>query len=179
MNSIPTLFEYQAERFSEHLAVKEPDNSITYQELNAKANQIARIILTHVSNTNTPIVTLVSNNFSSIVAMMGILKAGKAYVAIDPSYPEERINDILNDSQSEIIITDDENLITNRLSSNSGDVIQVSHIINLNKIDPTIPTSNLDVKILPEDYANLIYTSGSTGKPKGIINNHRIVLHEL
>jgi amino acid adenylation domain-containing protein len=174
-----TQFQYRVNEFENKIAIKEEHRSITYGELNRKANMIARSIQSLSAEEDQTAIILTGFGIPTITAMLGILKAGKAYVSVEPSHPEERIIDILNDTQSKIIVSDDENLnLTNSVVRSTTDIYPIT-VINIDSIDQTTPATNLDLNISPDDYFHLIYTSGSTGKPKGVINNRRIITSKL
>src|SRR5213075_3269684 len=103
-----------------------------------------------------------------IAAMLGALKAGKAYVPLDPSYPSERLAQIVKDSQAQVIIT------KNQFQKTATAI--VTKVINFNKLGNKA-ASDVDVSTAPQALAYLLYTSGSTGQPKGVMQNHRNVLH--
>jgi amino acid adenylation domain-containing protein len=145
------LFEEQVEKTPDAIAVKFEDQHLTYRELNERANQVAH----HLDvKPDTLIGLSVERSLEMIVGMLGILKAGAAYVPLDPSYPEERLNFILEDSGIEILLDKE----------------------RLEKIDePNIENPSTDVK--PNNLAYVIYTSGSTGKPKGVLIEHQSLVN--
>ncbi|UCH97791.1 MAG: amino acid adenylation domain-containing protein, partial [Candidatus Aminicenantes bacterium] len=112
-----------------------------------------------------------------IAGIMGTLKANKAYVPLDPSYPLQRLQFMLEDSGARVILTDNRNF--NLAVKVRDNVNKRIPIINVNKIyhDERIPGENLGLPIKPGNFAYILYTSGSTGAPKGVIQNHRNVLH--
>jgi hypothetical protein len=122
---------------------------------------------------------LFGQNIEMIVAIMGVLKAGKVYVPLDVTYPLERLEFMLEDSDSRLIVTDNDNF--NLAVKLRDRVNKRIPIININEleIDKSIhnPGTNPDIRINPGNAAYILYTSGSTGKPKGVIQNHRNVLH--
>ena len=175
----PTRFESQVEKFKDKIAIKEQENYLTYGELNRETNQIAHQTLSFHPEHNIPIVILTSYGSPTIKSMIGVLKAGKPYVVVDPTYPEHRIRTILEDSLSNLIITDDENLELTELVLESTSNLSSVEILNINRINQATSTANPGITISPDDFAFLIYTSGTTGKPKGVINNHRNLLSKI
>ncbi len=145
------LFEEQVEKTPDAIAVQFEDQELTYRELNARANQVAH----HLDvKPDTLIGLSVERSLEMIVGMLGILKAGAAYVPLDPSYPEERLNFILEDSGIEILLDKE----------------------RLEQIDEqNVENPNTDVK--PNNLAYVIYTSGSTGKPKGVLIEHKSLVN--
>jgi amino acid adenylation domain-containing protein len=108
-----------------------------------------------------------------IAAILGVLKAGKAYVPLDPAYPAERLAYILADSQASAVLTNDENMVLTKTSTNG------TRQINIDAIDHAGSIENLIVPISPDALVYILYTSGSTGRPKGVMQNHRNVLHHI
>ena len=118
---------------------------------------------------------LFRHSVEMIVGILGALKAGKAYVPLDATYPSERLEFMLADSDCRLMVTDTENFhLAQKLRNKVNKRIQV---IVVNDIDENIPAGNLEIDINPGDLAYILYTSGSTGNPKGVMQNHRNVLH--
>ncbi len=151
------LFEEQVEKTPDAIAVKFEDQELTYSQLNERANQLAHYLLCLGVKADSLIGLSVERSLEMIVGMLGILKAGAAYVPLDPNYPEERLSFILEDSQIEILLDQE----------------------CLEQIDQqSVENPNTDVK--PNNLAYVIYTSGSTGKPKGVLIEHKsLVNHTL
>ena len=105
---------------------------------------------------------------------MGVLKAGKCYVPMDPLYPRARIHDILEDSQSSVIVTDSRNRALAGEVAGAG-----AGIINIDEMDAGISDADLGLSISPGSPNAIYYTSGSTGQPKGVIRVHRNSLHGI
>jgi amino acid adenylation domain-containing protein len=177
--SIPVRFEKQVVRYPNNIAVKDERNTLTYESINNEANRVAHTILATNKDTGNPILILTGYGSPTITAMMGVLKSGKAYTILDPSFPQDRITEILVDSQSNLILTDEENIkLANFLVMDNKENIKLQ-IVNINKIDSDLPSQNPGVKIPPDAYANILYTSGSTSRPKGVIRDHASVLHSI
>ena len=163
------LFEEQVKKTPNALAVVYENQSLTYRQLNQKANQLAH----HLQNLGVQPDSLVSicleRSLEITIAILAILKAGGACVPIDPKYPHERINFILNDSQTKIIISQ-ESLISSLPHTSA------KHLIKLDQQWTEIKqqsAENLTVEMKNDYLAYLIYTSGSTGIPKGVAVPHR------
>ncbi|MGE5458578.1 MAG: amino acid adenylation domain-containing protein, partial [Methanococcaceae archaeon] len=142
--------------------------SMTYEELNKKANRLASYLTKTGVHQEQLIGICLERSLSMIVSIWGILKAGCAFVPIDPMYPEERIQYILSDSSINILITQKELVETKELKFNGT-------LIFLNEENEKInwePDDNLDVDIQLQQLAYVIYTSGSTGRPKGTMVSH-------
>lgn len=170
--SIPERFEKIVREYPHHLAVETGNEVMTYAELNAQANRIARLILERVERNVHPVALLFGKGSAQIIGMLAVLKAGKFFVLLDPSLPEERLAAILQNTGSELLLHDQKNAAS-ATKVTSGD----AQLLPPNFEDGDGSTQNLGLRILPEDLAYVVYTSGSTGMPKGVIQNHQNVLH--
>ncbi|WP_423220166.1 amino acid adenylation domain-containing protein [Bacillus thuringiensis] len=163
--TIQELFEEQVERTPTAIALEFNGESLTYNELNKKANKLARILRRNDVKENTVVPILVRRSFNLIIGILGILKAGGCYLPLDPEYPVDRIDYMLEDSKGSLLLTE-ENL-SNHLSF-TGSIISIDSQELEYQMD-----SNVDKINKAEDLAYVIYTSGSTGKPKGVAIEHR------
>ena len=165
-------FEAQVRDDAGRLAVMTPRVTLTYGELNALANQIAHAIVRHAGAREEPIALLFDHDALAIAAMLGVLKAGRLYVPLDPSYPGPRLEYILRDSTSRLLITEGRHVALARaLAGDRADVLDVESI--------DAPATSPDSATGPDSPAFILYTSGSTGRPKGIVQTHRNVLHDV
>src|SRR3989337_270563 len=103
--SIPDRFEQQVAKYPNRIAVKTRNHTLTYDALNKGANRVARAILAQRGDGNEPIALLLENDASMIAGILGVLKAGKIYVPLDPSLPSARLAYILEDSQAALVLT--------------------------------------------------------------------------
>ncbi len=162
---IQNLFEDIVIKQFNETAISFGEENITFDELNRKVNQMAHYLRGLGIKPNDTVAILVPRSINTIVALFAVIKSGAAYIAIDSNYPQKRIDYILKDSQSKIIITED---------SLSKKIPKNIQIIDVN--DPEINqqrTANLSMINQPEDLAYVVYTSGSTGKPKGVAIAHK------
>ena len=157
---IKDIFERWVRDEPDKVILTAEDGDFTYSELNSKANRIANALIKRGIKIEDKIMFMMKRDSNLIASVLGIIKAGAAFIPIDPKYPEERINQVLEDSNSKFIIVSD------GIDCNS------SNKINVNELLKEENTSNPDVKLAPENLAFLIYTSGSTGKPKGVMLTH-------
>ena len=166
---IHRIFESQVERSPDAVALIYQDIHLTYQELNSRANAIARHLIELGVGPEKPVGICSERSADMVLAILAILKAGGAYVPLDPMYPEERLRMILEDSAIEVILT--HHSVKNLFSE-----IPITHILS---IDDSRYTGgygeNPEGGAVPENLAYIIYTSGSTGKPKGTLIPHRQV----
>lgn len=162
------LFEEQVERTPEAIALIFEGSKFTYRELNERANQLAHYLQTLGVKPETFVGICIERSLEMMVALLGVLKAGGAYIPLDPAYPQERLAYMLADSQLKVLLTQD--IIVPYLPPNQAQIIRLdadwSDIASQNTTNPT-RTINLD------ELAYVIYTSGSTGKPKGVLIPHR------
>ncbi|MDY7019981.1 MAG: amino acid adenylation domain-containing protein [Cyanobacteriota bacterium] len=167
---IHQLFEQQVEQCPDAIALTYGDRQLTYQELNIRANQIAHNLEKIVTEPDTLIGIFMERSIDSFIAILGILKAGAAYVILDPNYPQERLSFILEDTQIAAIITNQKN---NRLESFNIPILDLEKDKNiLNDENSQNPINH----VTAENLAYVMYTSGSTGKPKGVCIPHRGVV---
>ena len=164
---IPDLFEIQAARTPDAMAVAFGFESVSYRELNSRANQLAAHLIRLGARAETRVAICLERGSAMITALLGILKAGAAYVPLDPGYPAERLSYILQDSASQILLTQD--ALLSQLPSFSGKVVLLDgHWEEITRHS----SQNLARAIYPKNLAYIIYTSGSTGKPKGVSITH-------
>ncbi|MEH2114170.1 amino acid adenylation domain-containing protein [Nostoc sp.] len=167
--TLVTLFEQQVAQTPDKIAVVFAGQSLSYQELNQKANQLAHYLLQLKSEQqlpNNPLIAIcVERSLEMLISIFGILKAGGAYVPIDPNYPQERIHLMLEDSNTAILLTT--SLIQKQLPleklQNPCQVV----FIELETWAEQ-PTDNPQSSSIDNELAYVIYTSGSTGRPKGV-----------
>ena len=169
--------EEQVAKTPNNTALSFGHESLTYQELNARANQLAFYLRSLGVKPETLVVVSLERSLELPVTLLGIIKAGGAYLPIDPNYPEERINFMLSDADASIIITNSKHAYKYKNCANSR-----NKLITLDIDWITIssqPCENLIQYITPNNAAYVIYTSGSTGRPKGVINIHRGLVNRL
>jgi len=170
--SIPDRFEQMVRMYPDRLAVKTRSNQFTYDELNKAANRVAHAILSKRSESQEPVALLFGNNAPMIVAVLGVLKASKIYVPLDPSFPHARLASMLEDSEAELILTNSQNLsLGNELAPST------SQVVNIDGIDASLSDETIGFSIPPDALACILYTSGSTGEPKGVTQSHRTINH--
>jgi amino acid adenylation domain-containing protein len=172
--SIPERLENIVRIHPDRPALKAKNLSWTYDELNQSANRIAHAILNGCTQGTEPIALLLEPGASPVLAMIGVLKAGKTYVPLDPHYPRSRLQFMLQDCRARVVVTDSQNYSFARELAQD-----TSELINIDKLDSALPTDEPDSSRSPNSLAYIMYTSGSTGQPKGVMQTDRNVLHEI
>ena len=172
--TIPELFEAQVQKTPDNIALVFKNSKYTYKELDERSNTIANEIRRKANITPDDIIGIMTNRSELMInGILGILKAGAAYLPIDPEYPIERISFMLHDSKAKLILTE-----TNLFGiAKEADGLNKSRSSQTTEIlDISVPNESSDKKpyanILSSNLAYIIYTSGSTGKPKGVMIEH-------
>jgi amino acid adenylation domain-containing protein len=160
------LFEAQVIKTPDAVAIACEGRSLTYNQLNHRANQLAHYLQTLGVGADVLVGICVERSIETIVGILGILKAGGGYLPLDPSNPQQRLEYILQDAKVKILVT--ESSSSEKLT---GCQVTICLDTDLHIID-TYPTANLAHRGQPDNLAYVIYTSGSTGQPKGVAVNH-------
>ncbi|MDQ0416224.1 fengycin family lipopeptide synthetase D [Croceifilum oryzae] len=169
--TIQQLFEEQVEKTPNRIAIQFGNQKISYLELNETANRWARVLRKQGVTRESRVGFITDRSSEMIIGLLSILKAGGSYVPIDPSYPEDRKQYILEDSKASILMVQDVSMIPD------GYVGEVLVLAEMDQIDEE--SSNLEPISLAENVAYIVYTSGSTGKPKGILTTHRNIVKTI
>jgi amino acid adenylation domain-containing protein len=172
------LFEQQVARSAAAVAVEQEDRQLTYGDLNRRSNRLAHYLRASGVSTETRVAICVERSVETIVTLLAVLKAGAAYVPLDPSYPAERLHFMLIDSGSTVLFAQ---APLQRLFAGLDQ--------NLLVLDPTNdrawqdqPQNNPDrpgVKLTSQQLAYVIYTSGTTGEPNGVMIEHRAISNHI
>jgi amino acid adenylation domain-containing protein len=169
--------EDQVERTPDGIAVvmaDTPAGRLSYRELNAQANQLARHLANIGVGRGAAVGVLAERSLDMVVALLGIVKAGAAYVPLDPEYPLRRLSSMMADAQIAALVTHGE--LLKRLPTLTCPVIRLDHdsalIAQRERANPKVEGG-------PDDLAYVIFTSGSTGQPKGAENTHRGICNRL
>ncbi len=165
--TINQLFENQILQVPDNIALVVGDKTVTYAQLNTQANQLARLLRNRGVVRESVVGILAQRSVEMIAALLGVIKAGGAYLPLDPEYPAERIEYMLADSEATILLT--QSWLTEN-DSFTGEKIYLDSERTF-----TGEITNLENINSAEDLIYLIYTSGSTGKPKGTMLEHRTV----
>jgi amino acid adenylation domain-containing protein len=172
--SIPERFESIVRMHPDRITVKAGHQVVTYAELNALANRVAHTVLAERGSEAEPVAILSEKGIGQLASMLGVLKAGKFVVLLDPSFPTARIKAVLEDSQASLVITDAQN------ASLARELLHTRcRLIEFESIDCRTSNEDLHLPISPKAFAFIFYTSGSTGQPKGVVWNHSNLLHGI
>jgi amino acid adenylation domain-containing protein/FkbM family methyltransferase len=170
--TVPELFEVQAERSADAVALRFEGEELSYQELNGLANQLARYLRQQGVGAESRVGISMSRSFDMWIAVLGVLKAGAAYVPLDPGYPQERIAYMVRDSKVEVLLTQEH--LVSELPAEGVQVVCLDadwDLISGHSHEP------LEALSTAENLAYVIYTSGSTGLPKGVAMTHRALVN--
>jgi amino acid adenylation domain-containing protein len=170
--SLVDRFEEQVKLYPDRLAASSASYSLTYAELNDRANRVAHAVAVEGREDDQIVAVVCKDNLLGIVGIIGTLKAGKTVVALDASVPEERLRYILNDSNTSIVLTDSEWVSVDPPLADTIRVLGISDLSNDGFAGYAASS------IHPDSPALLVYTSGSEGRPKGVIQTHRTLLHD-
>lgn len=162
--TISQWFEEQVEATPDNTAVVFEGQTLTYRELNHRSNQLAKQLREKGVKPDAIVGIMVEHSLEMLIGIMGVLKAGGAYLPMDSKYPEERIRYMLEDSQAEILLT--------QAKFKEGRVFGCE-TIELDNANTATDCANLEPVNTPRDLVYVIYTSGSTGKPKGVMIEHQ------
>ena len=172
--TLPQLFQAQAERTPEAIAVVCGELGMSYRELDAESNRLARELRRRGVEPHSRVAVFLDRSHELVVALMAILKSGSAYVPLDPAYPSERLQYMLENSRPAALVT--RASLRGRLACEAMRVITVDSLALLiaeQDAEPPAPAPS------PSDAAYVIYTSGSTGRPKGVTIHHRALVNLL
>ncbi|HFQ94937.1 MAG TPA: non-ribosomal peptide synthetase, partial [Anaerolineae bacterium] len=192
--TIPDLFAEQLAAAPHAIAAEDEDRALTYAELDARANQLAHALLARGLQPDQPVAVILPPGLDWLIALLGVLKAGGAYLPIDPGYPPERMRYMIEDSGARLVISNQLSVISDQSegqkargqrSEVGSETLDIGHWtlddlthyalrITSSKVQSQ-PTTNPNIAIHPENAAYIIYTSGSTGRPKGAVIPHRAV----
>lgn len=159
-DTLVSLFEKQVKASPNRLAVEFDGKTLTYKEVNDRANGLARALLaTGLVRPQAPVGVALKRSDGAVVALLAVMKAGGAYLPIDPTQPEARIRKILDASDAKVLI-------------GPPDLDVGKDVVRLQETAASLDTSDPDVAVAPESAAYIIFTSGSTGTPKGVVVEH-------
>ena len=179
--TIAQLFEEQVDKTPDNIALVFAKESLTYRQLNKRANQLAYAIRAHYQKNNpqgiqadTLIGLYLDRSLEMVISIIGVLKAGGAYVPISPEYPQLRVQFMLEDTQTSLIITHAH--YKPQLNNWSAKLDITPALLAIDDVSENTSSVNLAAINGPKDLAYVIYTSGTTGTPKGVLQLHTNVV---
>ncbi len=164
--TIQEMFEEQVKELPDKIAVFDEEKKLTYSHLNAQANQVAQILLKKGVTAGTLVAVTGERSAAMIIGIIGILKAGGAYLPIADNYPKGRVEYMLHDSKTAIMLCSSK---LEYVPEFIGEILMIDEMLRETALGET---SSLAGRSTPDDLAYVIYTSGSTGKPKGVMVSH-------
>ncbi|MBC7878685.1 MAG: amino acid adenylation domain-containing protein [Anaerolineales bacterium] len=170
---IHDLIQEQVKRTPNAVAVQFEEKSLTYKELDKRADQVAKVLTAQGVKAGTLVGLFVNRSIEMLIGLLGVLKAGGAYLPLDPSFPSDRLAFMIEDSGASIILTQ-----TSLLADMPENKAQVLCLDALDQ-SPSTKRKRKSYSAKPDDLAYIIYTSGSTGKPKGVQIHHQAVVNFL
>ena len=173
--SLAKLFELQAEKTPDATAIIFDEQYLTYRELNRRANQTAHYLLARNAQPEQRVGVCMERSVMMVVALLGILKAGAAYVPLDPSYPKDRLAFMMEDTGPQALLIQG-HLAEDFIACNAVRIVRMDE--QWHEIARQ-PDANTAISITGQNICYVIYTSGSTGKPKGVMNTHAGVRNRL
>nr|WP_225872653.1 non-ribosomal peptide synthetase/type I polyketide synthase [Pedobacter frigoris] len=171
--SLPQLISDVVAMYPDHSALTFKDVSFTYSELNAKANQLAALLIENGLKKGDKIAVSLDRSAELVVGILAAIKAGGVYVPLDPKFPANRINYMLEDSGAVFLLTSSSGKIENKAG-----IREIVLNETLHKLDG-YPSTNPEVIITGTDLLYVLYTSGSTGQPKGVMVAHHNMVNFL
>ena len=169
-HTVSQLFEAQATKQATSIALICSEQSLTYQELNQQANQLAHFLIEQGVESDTPVALYMQRSTSLIVAILAVLKAGGCYLPLDTKWPTQRIKQINDDAQPLLTLSEVQHQAE---LEKSQSYVPTYYLDGVGKPWSSKPTNNPDRQISIDDAAYIIYTSGSTGNAKGVVVEHR------
>ncbi|HEU5376898.1 MAG TPA: amino acid adenylation domain-containing protein, partial [Ktedonobacteraceae bacterium] len=173
------LVQYQVEKTPDAVALRYEEKQITYQELDARANQLAHILLELGVGPDVGVGIACERSVELVIGLLGILKAGGAFIPLDPSYPAQRLRFMVEDAQLALLLTQE------HLAPLFSEIpVRLLYLDNLprrhqNGADKESSSQLPPISPHPQNLAYSIYTSGSTGQPKGVLNTHQGIVNRL
>ncbi len=171
--TVVDLFKEEVAKTPNKIALKDDTRAYTYKELDAFSSQISNYLnQKYGANQKQSVAVLLDRSAVMVAVLLGILKSGKSYIPLDPAFPAERLSYIIENSQTEIIISEKDFAVD---ATTEASILKLEHLLEqINEYDTSCTTI-----VSPEDTAYIIYTSGSTGNPKGVEIGHRSLTNFL
>jgi amino acid adenylation domain-containing protein len=171
--TVTELLRQQAEITPNNIALEFHDSKITYDELLKKVNQLAYYLEAQGVQSGDFIAVAIPRCSELVISLLAIMQCGAAYLPLDPQYPKDRLEFMLNDSDAKVLLTSKK--VAEALSSQCDTLFIEDAMASLDQY----PVTRLETKVNPDNFAYLLYTSGSTGNPKGVTITHKNLVNFL
>ncbi|HEU4963913.1 MAG TPA: amino acid adenylation domain-containing protein [Bacilli bacterium] len=172
--TIHAILAERAAKFADNIAIRAGERTLTYRELEARANRLAHHLRRQHVGPDTPVVLLAHRSPELLIALLAVLKAGGAYVPVDPNYPDARIRHLLQTCDAPVALVAEQ--LADKLGDFDGQALVLERMEELTADLDSTPPQEISS---PEDLAYMIFTSGSTGQPKGVQIKHRGLVNYL
>ena len=172
--SVPGRFERIVRQHADKLAVKSSGHAWTYAELNRIANRLAHALLSAIGPESAPVALLFEHDAPAIAGIFGVLKAGKFYASLDPSFPLSHNEAVLSDLRAPLLLCDRANLAAAYALAKNG-----CRLLIYDDIDDSFSPENPELSVTARTPLAVYYTSGSTRQPKGVLRNQNVTLRRV
>ncbi len=170
--SLPFYFDKNVRKRPNEIVLEANGETLTFKQLDDESNKLAARLLDEGLNTESIIGVLLPRSMEAVIAFLGIIKSGMVYLPLDPEYPTDRLNFIVQDAQPAFVVSNQ------ALKGSFNGIVAPPRMLIIEEVLTTAGDFQPDlIQILPEQLAYIIYTSGSTGNPKGVMIEHRAVAH--
>lgn len=173
-DTLPGRFALAVERFADRLAIDDGRRRLSYRQLDAESDYLARSIGQRAGVREMPVCLLIDQSADLIVAILAVLKSGRAYVPVDRSDSPEDIRAVVADTGACLLVCDEQNLALASRAAPAG-----TRCLSIDELRAPGSPPLAEIDISPDDDAYIYYTSGTTGRPKGVVDIHRNVLHNI
>lgn len=171
METIIKMFEKQVAKTPDNIAIKDAKGIVTYEELNKKVNQYARILIEHGVKKQDRVCLVMDHSIDMIIAILAIIKTGATYIPMEPNFPKKRINYIINESEARSVITIEK---YSEIFENQNNLIFFEKLDTKEYSDTNFQDNNDS-----DNVVYVLYTSGTTGNPKGVMVTHENVCNYI
>lgn len=178
-DTLPDMFARQVAISGDRVAVDLDETTLTYTDVDVMSNRVARWLLAQNISTHSCVALCFTHSADLVIAALGVLKAGAAYVPVDPTYPADRIAHMLADSAPDLVIGDLGDDVAAQIPHGVGTVELRRVIADTSAPAEAVTDADRAAPLTPADGAYVIYTSGSTGLPKGVLISHRAIVDHL
>lgn len=175
--TLKSLFESQVERTPDAIAVQFGKDALTYRELNARANRLAMLLISRHVRRDDCIGLYAERSLEMVIGIYGILKAGCAYLPLDPEYPQDRIASILNEAKAGVVLS--HHGLADEMAGRGIEVVDLCAVGEIGRREDEGAPNPVVADLTSRHLAYVLFTSGSTGGPKGVMLEHQAVVNRI